>query len=237
MTVGLQTRKKESWKIFDEIAKTYDLLNRILSMGIDVYWRNKLLKFLPNRRNIVALDLATGTGDVPLVLVKAPEISKIIGMDLSKGMVNIGKDKIKKRGLDHIVDLRIGDGTDIALPDESVDMVTISFGIRNFSDPKKSLREIKRVLRPGGRLQIMEFSIPSNWFFRKVYFFYFRNLLPFVGNIISGHKDAYTYLNHTVEDFAYGEEFEGWMKEAGFVSTAFKPLTFGIATLYIGDKA
>ena len=141
MTVGLQTRKKESWKIFDEIAKTYDLLNRILSMGIDVYWRHKLLKFLPNRKNIVALDLATGTGDVPLVLVKAPEISKVIGMDLSKGMVNIGKDKIKRRGLDHIVDLRIGDGTDISLPDESVDMVTISFGIRNFSDPKKSLRE------------------------------------------------------------------------------------------------
>jgi len=237
MTTGLQTRKQESWKIFDEIAKTYDLLNRILSMGIDVYWRYKLLKHLPKRKNMIALDLATGTGDVPLVLVKAPEINQIIGMDLSKGMVKIGQEKIKKRGLDHIVDLRIGDGTDISLPDESVDMVTISFGIRNFSDPKKSLKEIKRVLRPGGRLMIMEFSIPSSWFFRKIYFFYFRNLLPFVGNIISGHKDAYTYLNHTVEDFAYGEEFEGWMKEAGFISTKFIPLTFGISTLYIGDKA
>ena len=237
MTSGLQTRKQESWKIFDEIAKTYDLLNRILSMGIDVYWRHKLLKHLPKRKDMVTLDLATGTGDVPLVLVKSPDIKNIIGMDLSKGMVSIGREKIKKRGLDHIVDLRIGDGTDISLPDASVDMVTISFGIRNFSDPKKSLKEIRRVLKPGGRLQIMEFSIPKNWFFKKIYFFYFRNLLPFIGNIISGHKDAYTYLNHTVEDFAYGAEFEGWMKEAGFVSTKFIPLTFGISTLYIGDKA
>ncbi|MCO4795097.1 MAG: bifunctional demethylmenaquinone methyltransferase/2-methoxy-6-polyprenyl-1,4-benzoquinol methylase UbiE [Bacteriovoracaceae bacterium] len=237
MASGLQARKKESWKIFDDIAKTYDPLNRLLSMGIDVYWRHKLLKHLPNKKNMITLDLATGTGDVPVVLVKSPDITKVIGMDLSKGMVEIGQQKMKKHGLDHIVDLRIGDGTDISLPDSSVDMVTISFGIRNFSDPKKSLKEILRVLRPGGRVQIMEFSIPKNWFFRKVYFFYFRNLLPFIGNIISGHKDAYTYLNETVEDFAYGEEFKGWLEEAGFKNSTYDVLTFGIATLYRGDKA
>jgi demethylmenaquinone methyltransferase/2-methoxy-6-polyprenyl-1,4-benzoquinol methylase len=236
MSSALQGRKKESWKIFDEIAGTYDLLNRILSCGIDVYWRRKLLKNLPERNNLLALDLATGTGDVPLVLAKSPKIEKITGLDLSRGMVELGKVKVKKAKKENKIALHIGDGCNIPAADSTIDVVTISFGIRNFPDPKKSLREIYRVLKPEGRVMIMEFGLPKNKLVNAVYMFYFRHLLPFVGNLLSSHGDAYTYLNETVEDFAYGEEFTGWMKEAGFINARFEELTFGISNLYIGDK-
>jgi demethylmenaquinone methyltransferase/2-methoxy-6-polyprenyl-1,4-benzoquinol methylase len=236
MTSALQGRKKESWKIFDEIAGTYDLLNKLLSCGIDVYWRKKLLKNLPARQHMQALDLATGTGDVPLVLVKSKNITKITGIDLSKGMVDLGKVKVKKAKLENKIALHIGDACNIPAADETMDVVTISFGIRNFPDPQKSLREIYRVLKPGGRVMIMEFGLPKNFLVRAVYMFYFRYLLPFVGNLLSKHKDAYTYLNETVEDFPYGADFTSWMKEAGFKNAKFQELTFGISNLYIGDK-
>lgn len=236
MNSALQGRKKESWKIFDEIAGTYDLLNRILSCGIDVYWRRKLLKNLPQRNNLIALDLATGTGDVALVLAKSPKIDKITGLDLSRGMVELGKVKVKKANKENKIALHIGDGCNIPAADSTVDVVTISFGIRNFPDPQKSLREIYRVLKPNGRVMIMEFGLPKNKLVHAVYMFYFRHLLPFVGNLLSKHRDAYTYLNETVEDFAYGDDFTAWMKEAGFNNARFEELTFGIANLYIGDK-
>ena len=236
MTNELDARKKESYKIFDDIAGTYDLLNHTLSMGIDVYWRNIMLKHLPNKESINALDLATGTGDVALTLVKDKRIKKITGLDLSKGMVDIGITKVKKRGLDKKIFLMIGDGVNIPSGDAAFDLTTISFGIRNFSDPQKSLHDIHRVLKKDGRLMIMEFSIPTNFIVRNVYFFYFRHLLPFIGNIVSKHKDAYTYLNKSVEDFPYGEQFLKMMSSAGFQDLKMIPLTFGIATLYIGDK-
>lgn len=233
---NLDERKKESYKIFDEIAGTYDVLNHSLSMGIDIHWRNKMLKHLPNKETINALDLATGTGDVPLTLVKDKRIKKITGLDLSKGMVDIGIQKVKKKGLDNKIFLMIGDGCNIPCADSAFDLTTISFGIRNFPDPQKSLHEIQRVLKPGGRVMIMEFSIPKNFIFRNIYFFYFRHLLPFVGNLVSKHKDAYTYLNKSVEDFPYGDAFLQLMRNANFKNLKAIPLTFGIATLYIGDK-
>lgn len=236
MTTELGQRKKESYKIFDEIASTYDLLNHTLSFGIDIYWRNKMLKHLPNKDSINALDLATGTGDVPLTLIKDSRIKKITGIDLSKGMVDIGAVKVKKKGLDKKIFLMLGDGVNIPSADATFDLTTISFGIRNFSDPQKSLHDIHRVLKKDGRLMIMEFSIPRNFIVRNVYFFYFRHLLPFIGNIVSKHKDAYTYLNKSVEDFPYGDKFLALMDNAGFKDLKMIPLTFGIATLYIGDK-
>jgi demethylmenaquinone methyltransferase/2-methoxy-6-polyprenyl-1,4-benzoquinol methylase len=235
-TPELGERKKESYKIFDEIAGTYDLLNHTLSMGIDIYWRNKMLRHLPNKDSINALDLATGTGDVPLTLIKDQRIKKITGIDLSKGMVDIGIKKVKDKNLDKKIFLMIGDGVNIQSADSAYDLTTISFGIRNFSDPQKSLHDIYRVLKSDGRLMIMEFSIPSNFIVRNVYFFYFRHLLPFIGNIVSKHKDAYTYLNKSVEDFPHGEKFLDLMRNAGFRDLKMLPLTFGIATLYIGDK-
>lgn len=236
MNHEISERKKESYKIFNEIASTYDFLNHTLSFGIDIYWRKKLLKHLPERESINALDLATGTGDVPLTLVADPRIKKITGIDLSKGMVDIGIDKVKKKGLDKKIFLMLGDGVNIPAADNAFDLTTISFGIRNFSDPQKSLHDIHRVLKVDGRLMIMEFAIPTNPIVKAVYFFYFRHFLPRIGNLVSKHKDAYTYLNQSVEDFPYGEKFLGMMKTAGFTNLTKTPLTFGIAMLYIGDK-
>ena len=236
MNNEISERKKESYKIFNEIASTYDFLNHTLSFGIDIYWRNKLLKHLPKKDSINALDLATGTGDVPLTLIKDQRVKKITGIDLSKGMVDIGIKKVEKKGLDKKIFLMIGDGVNIPAADNTFDLTTISFGIRNFSDPQKSLFDIHRVLRNEGRLMIMEFSIPTNFIVRNVYFFYFRYLLPTIGNIVSKHKDAYTYLNKSVEDFPYGQEFLSMMEKAGFKNLQIHTLTFGIATLYIGDK-
>lgn len=233
---SLSERKKESYKIFNEIAGTYDLLNHTLSLGIDIYWRNKLLKHLPKKDSINALDLATGTGDVALTLIKDPRIKKVTGLDLSKGMIDIGIQKVKKKGLDKKINLMIGDAVNIPAADDSFDLTTISFGIRNFSDPQKSLHDIYRVLKKDGRVMIMEFAIPSNPLVRAVYFFYFRYFLPKIGNIVSKHKDAYTYLNKTVEQFPYGDEFLKLMQNAGFKNLRRESLTFGIAMLYIGDK-
>lgn len=236
MNNEISERKKESYKIFNEIASTYDFLNHTLSFGIDIYWRKKLLKHLPQRESINALDLATGTGDVPLTLVADPRIKKITGIDLSKGMVDIGIDKVKKKGLEKKIFLMLGDGVNIPAADNAFDLTTISFGIRNFSDPQKSLFDIHRVLKTDGRLMIMEFAIPTNPIVKAVYFFYFRHFLPRIGNLVSKHKDAYTYLNQSVEEFPYGDKFLGMMKTAGFTNLSKMPLTFGIAMLYIGDK-
>lgn len=236
MTTALQTRKKESYKIFDEIAGTYDFLNRILSMGIDVYWRKKLLKHLPKNPQ-KALDLATGTGDVAIVLASSKKIKNIIGLDMSAKMVELGKEKIKKKGLSKKVKLKVGDGVKVPFPPNSFDLVTISFGIRNFSDHEESLRNISKTLRENGRLLVMEFSLPKNFLIRSLYLFYFRNILPFIGNIISRHKDAYSYLNKTVEDFPYGDDFKTLMENSGFKNCYFKTYTFGIASLYVGEKS
>ncbi len=232
----LNKRKVESYKIFDEIAKTYDFLNHLLSFGIDIYWRNKFLKLVPQLKKQKVLDLATGTADLALTLAKSPEIAHITGIDLSKEMIEIGKEKVKRSNKSHKIDLKIGDGVHIPFENETFDLVTISFGIRNFSDFKKSLKNIHRVLKDDGQVMIMEFSIPRNIFIKKLYFFYFRNWLPFIGNLISKHHDAYTYLNKTVETFPYGPQFLYAMEEAGFRHMELKKLTFGIATIYIGRK-
>ncbi len=232
----LTERKKESYKIFDEIAGTYDVLNHTLSLGIDILWRKKMLKMLPKRQGLKVLDLATGTGDVAFTLATDNRVASIKGTDLSKGMIKVGQQKVIKRGLETKINFEIGDGVTIPEKDESFDVITLSFGIRNFPDAQESLRNINRVLTKNGRALIMEFSIPKNPFFKALYFFYFRYILPFVGNIVSKHGDAYTYLNKSVEDFAYGKEFINMMEVAGLKNIKTVSLTFGIATLYIGDK-
>lgn len=232
----LKERKNQSFKIFDDIAGTYDLLNRCLSLGIDVLWRKRMMKELPAGDQLIALDLATGTGDVALELAAQKRVAKVQGLDLSTGMVELGKKKIIKKGFAHKAQLGIGDGVAVPVADESQDVVTLSFGIRNFPDPQLSLKNIHRVLKPNGRALVMEFGLPKNFLVRAVYLFYFRKLLPFVGNLISGHGDAYTYLNKTVEDFPYDQDFLNWMKEAGFKNPKAVSLSFGIAFLYIGEK-
>ena len=236
MSSALQGRKKESYKIFDDIAGTYDFLNHILSCGIDIYWRKKLLKNLPQKVNLKVMDLATGTGDVALVLGKDKRVSKVEGLDMSQGMINVGRQKVLKQNLESKITMEIGDGCNLPKEDNTYDAATLSFGIRNFPDAQKGLREIKRVLKPGGRALVMEFGLPSNFLVRGFYLMYFRYILPFVGNIVSKHKDAYSYLNQTVEDFPYGKDFTDMMVAEGYKNIKIIPLTFGIANLYVGEK-
>jgi demethylmenaquinone methyltransferase / 2-methoxy-6-polyprenyl-1,4-benzoquinol methylase len=236
MSTGLQTRKKESFKIFDQIAGTYDKLNKILSCGIDIYWRKQLVKRIPKKMDLKALDLATGTADIPIVLSKEKNVKSVLGLDMSQGMISMGRQKIREKGLENKVTLQIGDACNLELEDDLFDLSTITFGIRNFPSAQSSLEEVYRVLAPNGKLMILEFGIPKFFFVRWVYLFYFRYLLPFVGNILSGHKDAYSYLNKTVEDFPFGQEFTQMMKKAKFKNVRATSLTFGICYLYEGEK-
>jgi len=231
----VKARKPESWKIFDDIAPTYDFLNHFLSLGIDVLWRKNFLRNLPNKNDLVAYDLATGTGDVALALVKDAKIKTVTGIDLSVGMLEYGKQKVKKEKLENKIFMEEGDGVAIPKDDNSADVITVAFGIRNFPDPQTSLNNMVRVLRNGGRAMVMEFSLPKNFIIKFFYLLYFRHILPAIGNAFSKNKDAYTYLNESVEDFPYGKDFTDMMVKAGMKNVRIVPLSFGIASLYIGD--
>ncbi len=229
--------KSKTYLMFDRIAKTYDPLNRVLSMGIDNMWRRRMVKHLPERDSLALLDLATGTGDQLIEMCsREPRITQALGMDMSEGMLEVGREKLKKYKLPEGTTLKTGDATNIPVDDASFDVTTITFGIRNVNDVPASLREMNRVLRPGGRSLILEFALPSNFLFRGLYLFYFRRVLPFIGSIVSGDKHAYSYLNQSVEAFPYGEEFCQMMRDAGFQNVKATPLTMGIAMIYQGDK-
>jgi len=224
-------------KMFDKIAGRYDLLNRLLSLRMDVGWRRKMVDYLPDQHGISILDLATGTADVPITFSKSGKsIEKIVGIDLSRGMLEIGREKIHALNLDHIISLHEGDAMDTGLESESFDTVSIAFGIRNVKNVGTALREITRVLKPGGNLIILEFSLPVNPFFRTTYLFYFRHILPVVGKLVSGDNSAYKYLNRTVETFPHGQEMCNILESNGFTDTSCTPLTLGIASIYNGTK-
>ena len=228
----------ESWRIFDRIAKRYDLLNRLLSLGTDVRWRKRMADFLPDADGVRLVDLATGTGDQALFLCRTcAKIKHATGFDLAENMLELGRKKVAESGLGDRVDLRTGDATDIPSEEGVYDAATISFGIRNVTDVPRALEEMLRVLKPGGRALILEFSLPSNPVLRRCYLFYFRHILPRIGALVSGDASAYRYLNQTVETFPYGENFCTLMKDAGFTAVKANPLTFGIATIYQGDAS
>ena len=231
--------KSTSYEMFNRIAKTYDPVNRMLSFGLDVGWRKKVGKLLPHKeQGLDLLDLATGTADQALFLCKQhPDtIKTALGMDLSEGMLNVGREKIKARNMDHKITLKTGDACNLPLEDESFDAITISFGIRNVPDVPKALREMHRVLRAGGKAMILEFSIPKNPIVRFGHLFYLRHVLPTVGGLISGDKAAYRYLNTSIEAFPYGQDFANLMTEAGFTQANVHPVTLGIANIYEGVK-
>jgi len=222
--------------MFDRIAHRYDFLNRTLSGGIDTWWRKKVRERLPERSGLALLDLATGTGDMLLSLMKDPRVERALGLDLSEGMLAFGKEKVARSPYAQSARLDVGDVMDLKAHRDSYDVATISFGIRNVLDVKEGLEEIRSTLRPGGRALILEFSAPTNPVFRPLYLFYLRNILPEIGGLISGDKSAYRYLNETIETFPSGEDFCALMREAGFVDVNATPLTFGIATIYQGDN-
>ncbi len=225
------------WRMFDRIARRYDLLNHLLSLGQDIRWRKKVARFLVNKYDQYILDLATGTGDQLLYMFSCSDrIDRALGTDLALKMLDRGREKVKKRKLEDRIVLEEGDAENIQYPDNIFDAVTISFGIRNLMSVERSLSEMYRVLKPAGRVLILEFSIPQNILMRSIYLFYFRYLLPFIGSVISGDRYAYRYLNETVEGFPYGDAFCQMLRESGFENVSMYPQTFGIATIYCGDK-
>lgn len=229
--------RDQVWEMFDRIAHRYDTLNRILSGGIDIHWRKKLIQCLPSRPQLTLLDLATGTADVLLTLCKSvPGIKHADGMDLSEKMLDIGRQKVQQAHLESTITLSTGDAGAIPAADNTYDAATISFGIRNVPSVSECLQEMHRVLKPGGRALILEFSTPTNPIFRKAYFTYLRHVLPRIGANLSGDSHAYRYLNQTIESFPSGQDFADLMITAGFSNVQYTPLTLGIASIYQGDK-
>ena len=223
--------------MFDEISSTYDLLNNLLSFGLHREWRKRLLEYFPERGNLNLLDLATGTADVLITLCLGNnKITNAYGIDMADKMLEIGRKKVRQYGLHTKIKLQQGDINQTGFKDDSFDITTISFGIRNVTDPTKVLAEMHRVLKKEGRALILEFSLPKNSLLRGVHLFYLRNIVPLFGGLISGHPQAYRYLNQTVESFPYGDEFCRWMFEAGFKNVKAHPLLFGVASIYEGEK-
>ena len=223
--------------MFDRIAHRYDLSNRLLSFSLDASWRKKVSTYLPLDANLHVLDLATGTGDLAISLLKnRTNIVTVKGVDISSKMIAKGKEKIAAAGLANCVDFEIGDATNLRFADNSFDVVTIAFGIRNVLDINAALHEMRRVLKPSGQLIVLEFSLPSNYLIRSIYLFYFRYLLPFFGGLLSGDKAAYHYLNQSVEKFPHGVEFLNLLERAKWCFANQVKLTFGVASIYTAYK-
>ncbi|MEA1878095.1 MAG: bifunctional demethylmenaquinone methyltransferase/2-methoxy-6-polyprenyl-1,4-benzoquinol methylase UbiE [Bacteroidota bacterium] len=228
------SKKQEVKQMFDNIAPTYDFLNHALSLNIDKVWRRKAIRSLKSIEPKRILDIATGTGDLAIAALKLhPDL--VIGVDISEGMIGVGQEKIIARGLQDVIKLQTADSENLPFEGGEFDAITVAFGVRNFEDPMKGLAEMCRVLKPGGRLVVLEFMMPRYFPFKQLYQFYFRRILPLLGKIISKDFSAYQYLPDSVQKFPQGESFIRMLKDAGFKKTSFKSLSFGIAGLYIGE--
>jgi demethylmenaquinone methyltransferase / 2-methoxy-6-polyprenyl-1,4-benzoquinol methylase len=229
------SKKDQVAKMFNNISHRYDFLNQLLSLGIDKTWRRKAIQVLKPLQPKHILDVATGTGEFAL---QALELNpqKITGVDISEGMLDVGRKKITDRQLGSKVELIYGDSEKLPFKENKFDAVTVAFGVRNFENLNKGLKEIYRVLKPGGMVVILEFSKPAKFPFKQVYNFYFRFILPKIGSIISSDKAAYTYLPKSVEAFPDGEDFLHILHHIGFKHTQCSALTFGISSIYIGTK-
>ncbi len=236
MTTGKKGKKEQVRTMFNDIAPKYDLLNHVLSMGIDILWRKKVRRLLATIQPKRILDIATGTGDLAIELAKLnPE--EIIGADIAVDMLKIGEDKVKAKKLDGIIKMEPGDSENLRFEDNYFDAVTVAFGVRNYENLLKGLTEMNRVMRPGGLVAILEFSKPHGFPFRNIYNFYFKNILPGVGRMVSKNDEAYTYLPESVQKFPENKDFMEVMKQAGYSNINQQRLTFGIATLYSATKA
>jgi len=240
MTV-LPYKDKESGKkqqvadMFDNISHKYDFLNHFLSLGIDIRWRKKAIKLLKEIEPKQILDIATGTGDFAIESLKLNP-DHVTGVDISEGMLNVGREKLKKRKLDDRITLASGDSENLPFEDNKFDAIIVAFGVRNFENLEKGLSEMLRVLRPGGKVVVLEFSKPKSFPFKQLYNFYFKNILPTLGKTISKDNAAYTYLPESVRSFPDGKEFTSILDKLGFKSTQCKPLTLGISSIYTGIK-
>jgi len=226
-----KSKKEEVAQMFDNISGNYDRLNRMISFGADLKWRKKVLKMVTDANSKNILDIATGTGDLAILFAQT-KAERIVGLDISEGMLNVGREKIKNLNLDSRIEMIVGDSENLPFADESFDMVTVSFGIRNFENLQKGLREILRVLSKNGQLIVLETSVPDKFPFKQGYKFHSRVILPFLGKMFSKDKRAYSYLSESASAFPYGQKLCDIFDAVGFSKSAFSKQTMGVATIY-----
>ncbi|WP_281230886.1 bifunctional demethylmenaquinone methyltransferase/2-methoxy-6-polyprenyl-1,4-benzoquinol methylase UbiE [Flavobacterium gelatinilyticum] len=228
-------KKEQVAQMFDNISGNYDNLNRVISFGIDTKWRKKVLKIVSDSKPKTILDIATGTGDLAILMAKT-NAEKIIGLDISAGMLEIGKKKIEEKKLSSRIDLVLGDSENIPFEDNYFDAITVGFGVRNFENLEKGFSEILRVLKPNGVFVILETSVPDKTPYRQGYKFYTKNILPVIGKLFSKDNSAYGYLSESAAAFPYGEALNNILRKTGFIDVTAMPQTFGVATIYSASK-
>ena len=229
-------KKQQVEKMFDTISGNYDGLNRIISLGIDVKWRKKVLNLIAEKKPKTILDIATGTGDLAIQFAKKTNAEKIVGLDLSEGMLSIARKKAANLVMNDTLEFVKGDSEALLFPDNSFEAITVSFGIRNFENLEKGLSEIYRVMIPGGRFVILETSVPTHFPFKQGYYMYTRGILPVIGRLFSKDRVAYTYLSKSASVFPFGEKLNNILRKIGFIEVENKPQTFGVATIYTATK-
>lgn len=229
------SKKEQVATMFNNISKKYDFLNHFLSLGIDIIWRKKAIRMLKNKEPKVILDIATGTGDFAIAAMKLNP-NQVTGIDISEGMLSVGKEKIKEKKLDKVIELKLGDSENLNFADNTFDAYTVGFGVRNFENLEKGLSEMLRVLKPNGTAIILEFSKPKKFPIKQLYNFYFNKVLPGIGKLVSKDNAAYTYLPESVDAFPDGEDFTNILKKLGYKNPKATPLMFGIASIYKANK-
>lgn len=230
------SKKAQVTQMFDTISNEYDGLNRVISFGIDVKWRNKVVKLVAEKQPENILDIATGTGDLAISLTST-SAKEIIGLDISDGMLEVGRQKISSKKLEGIISMVIGDSEDLPFKDNTFDAITVAFGVRNFENLEKGLAEILRVLKPNGIFVILETSVPTNPIYKIGYKIHTKLILPLIGKLFSKDKVAYSYLSESASVFPYGEALNNILRKIGFINVEDKPQTMGVATIYTASKA
>lgn len=230
------TKKEQVATMFNNISGTYDFLNHFMSLGIDILWRKKAIRQLKAQQPKSILDVATGTGDFAFEAIKILKPEKITGVDISVGMLEVAKKKIRERKLEHIFSVRLGDSEMLPFEDNQFDAITVAYGVRNYENLEKGLADMRRVLKPGGKIVILEFSKPQGFPVKQLYNFYFKHITPFFGKVFSKDARAYQYLPESVAAFPDGTAFTQLMERVGFSQTKQITLTFGISSIYTGIK-
>ena len=230
-----ESKKNQVTQMFNSISQTYDTSNRLITFGLDLIWRKKVISIVKKQKHETILDIATGTGELVIALAKL-KTKKIVGLDISEKMLNIGKQKVISKKLENRVEMRLGDSENLDYEDSCFDVVTVAFGVRNFENLEKGLQEIKRVLKPSGILLVLETAIPTNIFFKILYNIYARKIIPLVGGWLSKNNYAYQYLHVSTTAFPNGKAFNNILRKNGFIDIDDFPQTFGVSSIYFAKK-
>ncbi|MFS4494829.1 bifunctional demethylmenaquinone methyltransferase/2-methoxy-6-polyprenyl-1,4-benzoquinol methylase UbiE [Maribacter sp. 2308TA10-17] len=229
-------KKEQVTQMFDSISGNYDGLNRVISFGIDIKWRKRVVAILKKKQPKSILDIATGTGDLAINMIKTGA-ERIVGLDISPGMLEVGKKKVNEKKFHETIEMVVGDSENLPFDDSTFDAITVAFGVRNFETLDKGLAEIYRVLKPSGTFVVLETSVPTKTPFKQGYYFHCNYILPLVGRLFSKDRSAYTYLSESAAVFPHGENFNNILRKIGFIEVENKPQTFGVASIYVATKA